>query len=271
MTVAEIINLAMYHCNLINLGAKIDLGIETKDHVNWQLNAVPDFSLGDFNITTDSSVANWLLDIFNNYVTDVARMELPLFNKGVNKRADKLNKKLNHKKSNSFQAKLFGNDDLEMNLTTTVAPKFNNLTSTIDLHFDGLFYDHEANSTHVTPNKVFMTRDSKLNSNQVFIHESMLNSLFFAFHKQLMPIMITEQVAVGKILDLLPEIKEHYGKDADYALGIDLAPTAEKAIKLDAERGIILGDLDEVLMTMTIYATNKRVSNQVACQFEFNF
>lgn len=102
VTVAEIINLAMYHCNLINVGANIEMGIDTKDQVNWQLDVNPDFSLGDFNVTTDSSVANWLLETFNNYVTDVARMELPLFEKGIHKKADKLNKKLKHKHPRSF-------------------------------------------------------------------------------------------------------------------------------------------------------------------------
>lgn len=99
----------------------------------------------------------------------------------------------------------------------------------------------------------------------------MLNSLFFAFHKEMMPLTITDPEAVGKILELLPEIKERYGDNADYALTFDLAPEGETAIKLDSSRGVILGDLDEVKMTMSILASNNRVSNQVACEFQFNF
>ena len=146
-----------------------------------------------------------------------------------------------------------------MNLTTTVAPLFDNVTNTINIHLDGLFFDQEAKTTHVKPNTVFPKRIANKNSNQFFIHESMLNSLFFAFHKQMMPIMITEADAVAQILQLLPEVKKHYGEDSDISIGVDLAPFGETAIKLDKERGIILGDLDEVKLIMTIYASNHKV------------
>src|SRR5436309_664316 len=110
----------------------------------------------------------------------------------------------------------------------------------MNFHIDGLFFDQDAKSTHVTPNTVFPQRVN-LNSNQVFIHESMLNSLFFAFKKQIFPVSITEVDAVAKILQLLPEVKKHYGQDSDVSIGLNVDTQGESPIKLDKERGILIG------------------------------
>ena len=79
-----------------------------------------------------------------------------------------------------------------LNMTTTRAPQLDGSTSLITLNFDGLIYDSLEQSTHVKPNQVFperLTGDSS-NSHQIFIHESMIGSAFFAINEGLFPIRI---------------------------------------------------------------------------------
>ena len=94
----------------------------------------------------------------------MAKVGIPHIQNKIHKKADKLNNKLHNKSDKTFSAKLFESDDLELNFTTTQAPVFNSTENTIELHFDGLFFDQSAKSTHVTANKVFPKRNT-LNSN----------------------------------------------------------------------------------------------------------
>ena len=70
----EVIQLGLLHAHLKNFGCDVNLDIDSKDKVNWQLDQTSEFSLEGFEIITDSGVANWLLDILNSYVTEVARV-----------------------------------------------------------------------------------------------------------------------------------------------------------------------------------------------------
>jgi hypothetical protein len=82
-----------------------------------------------------------------------------------------------------------------LNFTTTRAPIFDNTTNIITLNFDGTFYDVDLKTNHVDDNQIFANRveDKNLgNSQQIFIHETMLSSAFFAAGKEFMPIKVND-------------------------------------------------------------------------------
>lgn len=191
------------------------MDIQSPDRVNWEINPEIDAHLFDSGeVIPHSDLVDEVLEFLEEYFKN----DTILGNIGS------FNEKLKSRDGTTFAAKLFDNEDLQFNLTTTMAPALDSVNKTIELHFDGLFFDQEAKSTHVKANTVFPKRVAGMNSNQIFVHESLLNSLFLTMQKQIFPIMITEQAAVGQILKLLPEIKQFYGVDADYSLGINFVP-----------------------------------------------
>jgi hypothetical protein len=109
-----------------------------------------------------------------------------------------LNKKLKEGGSN-FMTNVF-DPMFPLNLTTTQAPQADPATKLITLNFDGTFYDVAKATNHVRKNTVFPTRIPNLNSNQVFIHQSMLSSLSVALANKFLPITVNDTNLTSQIL-----------------------------------------------------------------------
>lgn len=81
-----------------------------------------------------------------------------------------------------------------LNLTAVRAPILDGENNLLTINLDGTFFDIPEGTTHVEKNKVFPERvEGALgNSQQMFIHESMLASLFFALDSQFFPMKIED-------------------------------------------------------------------------------
>ena len=87
-----------------------------------------------------------------------------------------------------------------LNLTTTQAPQADPVAKLVTINFDGTFFDVAKNTNHVSKNTVFPVRIPNLNSNQVFIHQSMLSSLAIALAQENFPLTINDTNLTGQIL-----------------------------------------------------------------------
>ena len=70
------------------------------------------------------------------------------------------NLKLKNGNATTFMINPLGNPLYPLNMSMTEAPLMNGAENLVDLHFDGLFFDSPAATTHVTANQVFPARNA---------------------------------------------------------------------------------------------------------------
>lgn len=73
------------------------------------------------------------------------------------------------------------------------------------------------------------------------MHEDTLDSIFQIAGDQLFPIEIKNKDVADNILEVFPEIQNHYGKDVQVHIHVTMKTTEGKAINLDSQHGIIFG------------------------------
>lgn len=79
-----------------------------------------------------------------------------------------------------------------MNFTSTSAPMVDPSNEIVELTFDGTFYDIESATNHIGEyrNKKYPQRIPGKGSEQIFLHESTMASLFFGLKEEYFPMDI---------------------------------------------------------------------------------
>jgi hypothetical protein len=80
-----------------------------------------------------------------------------------------------------------------------------------------------------------------MNSNQFFIHQSMIASLLIALTQDHMPLDIYDVNTTNQILQLFPEIQEHYGDSIQTDLDINLSGDSGDVLRVNQYTGIEIG------------------------------
>ena len=128
-----------------------------------------------------------------------------------------------------------------LNLTTTQPPSVDNSTKIVSLNFEGTFYDTVHNTTHVSENTNAPQRIKNMNSNQLLVHQTMVASLLVSVAQSYLPLDINDANTTSQILQLFPEIQEHYGDSIETTLEINLSGESGDVIRLSNLTGIEIG------------------------------
>jgi len=88
---------------------------------------------------------------------------------------------------------------------------------------DGRVLDIATNSTLVSANTVWPERltDDSAQKEQLFVHQSMLNSIFLALDKDIMPLDLTGDIT-DQLLTLFHEFKIKFGNDVKLELDVTI-------------------------------------------------
>ena len=123
-----------------------------------------------------------------------------------------LNAKVQKEGPYTFMDNVFG-DKFLFNATMTRFPEFRSADNMIELHMDARFLDVSTSSVAVASNTVWQPREvyPMPQKEQVFIHESVINSFLFALSDSYMPMMLNNTLLTTQLIDLFPELKMHYG------------------------------------------------------------
>jgi hypothetical protein len=178
------------HCNITNISVQLDLGVSTTDQVKWQLLETSVLSVQDINFQMESDFLNWVISFFHDTIMGTINAYIPQIEDTLHKIVEDFDAEMRTANSTTFMVNLLNNTLYPLNMSTTEAPQLDSTQGLLELHFDGLFFDSPAQTTHVTPNSQFAPRYASSHSEQFFVHESMLNSLFFALDQDIMPIKI---------------------------------------------------------------------------------
>ena len=240
MTIIGIIPMYAAKLKLTNLTVQVDLTAVPmeNDTVRWQLQETSFIDFSDIQITTTSSVWNAMINTFHGTVKSIVKSYLPQISHAISGLVDSLNAKMAN--GTSFMTNVF-DPRFPLNLTTTMPPQADTQNKVITLNFDGTFYDSPAKTNHVRANSVNPQRIAGMNSNQVFLHQSMLASLMMVVEQEALPARLNDTNTTNQILQLFPEIKYHYGETIETQLFVDLSVQSGDFLTVSALSGIEIG------------------------------
>ena len=134
----------------------------------------------DVQFKMNSGFLNWIMGMFQSKIVTSVKEGLADAKKEIDTMVKQLDDELNSGDPMKFMWNVLNDTQFPINMTMTQAPKFDHTTNLVEFHIDGLFYDSPQNTSHVIPNAVFPPRYESSHSEQAWIHETTLNSLFFA-------------------------------------------------------------------------------------------
>jgi hypothetical protein len=149
---------------------------------------------------------------------------------------------MKNRNDTTFLMNLF-NEKYPLNITTTHVPVIDGANNLITLNLDGTFYDVEDKTNHVKKNTFFPTRVSgdKSNSQQIFIHQSMLASLFFALDGMYLPAEVNNQNVTNQLTGFFSEIQDYYGEKSNTTLKFNLLADNGDFLSINKSTGLEIG------------------------------
>lgn len=92
----------------------------------------------------------------------------------------------------------------------------------------------------------------------------MLASLFFSVDEEIMPILINDTATTNQLLQLFPEIKEHYGPDLVAELLVILDTKSGDFLTLSKTNGIEIGKTENVILSLILSCSNATTTKELA-------
>jgi len=180
------------------------------------------------------------------------------------------------KKAAALNAKLAANEPMFMtiaggalNATMTTYPTLSRVANLVTVNLDGRFVDETTGTIRAAgPTEVPALVDGK-QRDEIFIHQSVLNSLVFDQVKSFNGTNVTTEV-----LKAFPEIAVYYGADAEVVMKISHKNQKEgdmDQITFSTENGIQFGDASQggIVTDMQILVSNATVNGDLAAEMTF--
>lgn len=175
------------------------------------------------------------------------------------------------KTDTTFLVDLFSSN-YPLNITTTQAPIPDGNTKMLQINLDGTFYDVAGKTNHIKENVVYPHHDDSSvgNSQQIFIHESMLGSLFFGLNSQFFPLDINYTAVTSTLMTVFFEIKKHYGEQVATDIEITVMANDGNFISLNRTAGIEIGKKSPATLALMVYCANETTPRELAVEFSMN-
>jgi len=261
------------HVNVTN--ATIDFVLETTsdDKVHWALAENTTLTIGKVDIDMHNKVLNELVKLSSGIINKIIKDSLPKVSAAVDAEVTKINAMLANEGPYDFDVPVLGKN-YPLNLTMTSAPAISG--NVVQVNFDGLFHQPE-NATGpagfpIEDNAEWPERFEHSLSEQLFIHESMVNSLFSVAEGVFFPYTVRDANISTALHSAFPVISETFGDSANVSMAFTLSPNATNApINFNSTRGVVIGDLDDVKSVLKLQVSNDTVTDQEIAILETNF
>lgn len=259
-----VIGAALEAFTLKNITVQIELATTSDNQVNWQLSEVTRLSLEDLTLTLDSRFWQRLVNKNMNLIKIGIYTGLQKVVSIIDAKAAALNAKL--AAGEDFFMAIHGS---QMNTTMTTFPSLSREANLITINMDGRFVDEETGTARAAgPTSAPALVDGK-QRDEIFIHQSVFNSLVFDQVKSFNGTNVTLEV-----LKAFPELASHYGADATAEIHFTHAnqPAGDMdQITFSVEDGIQVGDAAKggIITQMQILMSNGAVSSELAAEVSF--
>lgn len=248
---------------LVLKNVTIDIKLESKtgeDGVHWSLVDATYFHFDAMSLKMKNWFLNKLVQMSQKLITKMVLSEMPKISKMIDQKVLAFNNLVQKEGPYSFVMPLY--KQASINLTMTEAPDLRT-QDLIKFYFDGLILDRKEVKETVqgvtTPPRI-----PHYLSEQVWIHEKMLNSLVDAVTNEIFPIDVNDESITGQLLQVFSELKRHYGKDVKVGLRVNMNVLEGDAINLEKDIGLILGNQKDVSTNIDVICSNANVQNEVA-------
>lgn len=159
-----------------------------------------------------------------------------------------------------------------INMTTTHAPIIDGANNLITLSFDGRIYDSASKANHgklpsAIPERVV---GDKANSQQLFVHESMLTSLFYAVSSKYFPFEFQNSNVTEMLGRFFSEIGDYYGPKSNTTLKFNLLASNDEFISINKSAGIEIGKNGKASLQLLIFCANETTPQELAVEFNMN-
>jgi len=249
---------------------KIDFTVESTstDMVHWQLSDATKVSVEDVEITMKSSALQKLVNLSKKIIDKMINDQMPKIGKMIDSKVQAINKMVANEGPSTFVIPVY-ETEVGLNLTMTHSPVTKAGSDLIEIFFNGLFTDKAVTQT-IADITTYPPRLAHSHSEQVWIHEDMVDSLFQAAGEELFPITINNKDIQAQLLQVFREIGQYYGQDVTIAMDIAMNTGEGKPINFDTKHGVMIGSQSDITSTIELVCSNATTKAETAVTFELN-
>lgn len=167
--------------------------------------------------------------------------------------------------------------NVDFNLTMTQAPQWKKGSGLMNFNIDGLFTVPQSQKPkvkfNVDKNVVFPERFPNAHSEQFWIHQSAVSSLFTTLYDNSYIVNLGDDARTKEIVYArFPEMLAKYGNDSTVSLTASVYPASEDAqlVKFSAANGVSLGANNSAMCDLTIKFKNSSMDAEDFALFSMN-
>jgi hypothetical protein len=162
-------------------GLDIDFVIEatSADKVHWALVETTKIKFDDVVITMKNSYLQKLVNLSKKIIDKMIMDQMPKLIAAIDAKVKVINAMVAGETASTFVVPIgmVKGDEIDLNMTMTAAPFSDIDSKIINIFFNGMFVDKQVHTT-IDDITSFPARREHVQSEQFWIHEDMLNSLF---------------------------------------------------------------------------------------------
>ena len=230
--------------SVMNMTVQLELALPqtaAQDGVHFQIQGHPNFNLGNLQLDVKQLSWQFVINKLMPQVVSGINYGLNMVEGVIEGLVWGLNKKLDT--PDLFVVQLI--DKLPpLNITASTAPLMDEETDLISVWLDGRFVDKSATTPFVPVNDYAAVRNTdKKQMEQIFIHQSMVDSLLFSLYSTGKTIKADDNIK-AQLLQIFFELGQHYGaEEIDFYLGLSFDQTTGEPVQFDTEKGIEIGKM----------------------------
>ena len=262
-----IISGALEAFTIKNITLQVELATTSEDEVHWQLSQVTRISVDDLTLTMNNNFWQTIVDKNMVLIRIGIYTGLQKLLGKLDSMTDALNLKLKTNEPTAFITEV--KEGMPMNLTMTAAPKMTAESNLININFDGRFVDSNTNTVRAVGPSTFPELVDFKQREEIFIHQSVMNSMIFDKTKKLAGANVT-----AEFLKAFPEVATKYGASAEVELILSFKNQADgdfDQITYSKENGIQWGDISKggVVTDMQVMVNSTSMPTQeLAVEFQ---
>lgn len=216
----DLIPLTATGLNFTNVTLNMELEFAAdSDDVHWRLVETSYIHFGTMQIYMQNPYLQKLVNKFSGLISKLINLEGPILaNKVLDKLTSTLNNAVAHEGPTTFAIPI--KNGIEANMTMTQAPDLRT-HDLVKIFFNGLMLANNKTSETIQGIQTPPRRLHDL-SEQMWIHENMVDSLIQAGSKTLFPMTYKSESISTQLKQVFMEIGKFYGKDVEVAMNFSL-------------------------------------------------
>jgi hypothetical protein len=232
--------------NITDASIVIDFTTDSEDNIVWTLDENTNITFGDLQIHFKEAFMNFFMKSTHQAFMETVSFAMYMVETSLNGAVQALNEMIAAEAQNpdTFIADVAG---FALNFTMTRFPEITQEQTSLTVNIDARAESKTFGKTVVPANTEWATKQDSPQKEQIFVHQSMLESMIYDFK----PVFKNETAAA--FIAAVPEITAHYGEAVDCELVVAFPTIVEGAVTINTAEGVRIGPKEHG-MPMTVTA-----------------